>query len=285
MLISHGGTMAFEEQKPVLVSDFDFEGVDARLDAGSSEEAEMLALDDFNHERARRAAARHLKKSSCGRRGLPEDIVRQMFRDYQRLGSLARVARIYKRSRQAMWEIFKAHGLKMNERQFHAVILFGGKKWTPGKNGTYRETGERSRPQLLHRAIWEACNGCSVPAGWQVTFKDGDNTNISTKNLVALPMNEVVLLHYHRRYKERAGFSAQQLREFWKKYYRDLMRKKMAAFVASGLRTDGKPRLRLDVAHITRKMLKRQIGSRGQRTIPLDPAGSPMGRAEYILKP
>lgn len=186
-LLESGG----DGQKIVPVAEFDFEAVDARLDATSTEEMELLRLDDFNPERARRAAARHMKKGACGRRGLPKDIVRQMHRDYLRLGSLSKVARIYKRSRQSMWSLFTTHGLALNERKMNAMVRFGGRTFTPDQNGHYRESGVRDTPIYLHRLIWETKHGRKIPDGWECGFKDGDSSNLSPKNMASIPSQQV----------------------------------------------------------------------------------------------
>jgi hypothetical protein len=242
LTLDHGGTIAFgDRQDVVAVAEFDFDAVDEALDKSDPEIARMLRLEDFNHVRARRAAARLMRKGGCGRRGLPADIVQQMYRDYMHLGSLSKVGKLYKRTRQSMWEIFRSSGLKMNERKFHAKILFEGRSFTPGKDGYYRESSARKNIRLLHYAIWEKASGKKCPPGWQVFFKDGDNTNFRSRNLDCLPIAEVTLHHYRRRFPHRAHLTREQNRERIRKHGRDYMALRSLKNLAKGLRTDGKP--------------------------------------------
>lgn len=186
------------------------------------------------------ALARCAPKGRYGRRGLPAHVIEKMHADYRRLGSLARVGKLYGRTRQAMYDIFRSHGLELNARNFHARILFAGRIWTPGKGGYYRPT-TGNRAELLHHVIYEARTGRKVPSGWRVGFKDGDNSNFGQGNLVCMPIQDMTLLHYRRRYQSRSRWTPDQRREFWKRHYRDQMRLKARAYKARGLRCDGKP--------------------------------------------
>jgi hypothetical protein len=187
-----------------------------------------------------RAAIRLMRRGGCGRRGLPAAVVTAMYMDYLRLGSLAKVGRLYDRTRQAIYDVFRRAGLQLNDRNFHARILFGGEYWTPGKGGYYRPT-VRDRTRRLHVEMWKATSGRAVPSGWQVTFRNGDNSDIRPGNLVCLPIEEVTRLHYRRHFPQRAGMSAEQRAEFWKSYYLARYHEAAAKFRKRGLRCDGKP--------------------------------------------
>ena len=226
-----------DEQRLVPVAFFDFEALD---DPRIDDAREKVILS----EQARRVAIKHMRRNGCGRRGLPKEVVATMHADYRRLQSLAKVAKIYNRTRQSVWDLFRRHKLPLASRNFHARILFDGKYWTPGKGGYYRETTKRFCPQKLHHAIWEKRTGRKVPKGWRVSFRDGDNTNFQSSNLICLPIQEITLFHYRRRFRERAAWNKEERREFWKAHYRDLAARKAAAFVSRGLRTDGLPRRR-----------------------------------------
>ena len=172
-----------------------------------------------------RATAALMRKGGCGRRGLPSDIVATMYRDYQRLGSLAKVARVYRRTRQAMYDIFRRARLPLNPRNSHARIFWQGRYWTPGKGGYYRETIARNPPILLHHAIWEKRTGRKIPKGWQVTFKNGDASDFTSGNLVCLPIDQVPKLHHARRYPGRFKTPEEKL-DYWRKRNREYMRRR-----------------------------------------------------------
>jgi len=139
------------------------------------------------------ACAKAQGRVCCGRRGLPAAAIAQMYADYQRLGSLEKVGALYDRSRQSIFDIFSRRGLKLNAKKFHPVIVHGGRKFTPGKNGYLRDTifrkGRKTGEVQLHRVIWEQAHG-PIPAGFKICFKDGDRHNCALANLVMLSHDE-----------------------------------------------------------------------------------------------
>ncbi len=131
--------------------------------------------------------------SRVGRRGLPRELVDQMHTDYLRLHSLAKVAEIHGRTRQSVYEVFRAHGMKMYARwqTIHEPVLYGGRKWTPGKGGYLRDTNlHGARPAgieiQLQRQVWVDHHG-PIPPGHEVTLIDGDKRNCAIGNLRCLP--------------------------------------------------------------------------------------------------
>lgn len=131
----------------------------------------------------------------CGRRGLPPDWVDQMYADWKRLRSLRAVARLHGRTNQAVHEIFKRRGFETN-RNFHQPIFYKGNKYTPCKGG-FRRTDQREkchRMSFLHHVIWVEEFG-PIPAGHQVSFKNGDRTDFRPENLICLPRAKMSALH------------------------------------------------------------------------------------------
>jgi hypothetical protein len=193
-------------------------------------------------------ASRSVPKNSCGRRGLPASLVEAMWNDYQRVKSLEKVGVLYHRTRQGVYQIFHGRGYKLNKQSFLPVVEYRGRKYTRGKDGYLRDTIFRNRDRVgaeafLHRRMWVDLHG-PIPAGWQVSFKDGNNQNCVPGNLFCLPLPEVRLFHYRRLFGERARLTPAQRREWWKAFYRRYQAKRRAAFVAKGLRSDGRPRVR-----------------------------------------
>jgi len=78
-----------------------------------------------------------------------------------------------------------------------------------------------------------------------VAFRNGDNTDFSSANLICLPIAQVSLLHYRRRYPKRVHFTLEQRHAFWSAHTRTGMRRRRREFVAHGLNTRGEPRKRL----------------------------------------
>jgi len=190
-------------------------------------------------EQVRRACAAQVKKGSCGRRGLPGWLVAQMHAAYLRLGSTWKVARLYGRSAQSIQELFAKRGLdrRPDSRQRRgATRTFGGLVFTRGNMGWRGTQGDRP---LLHHLIWTKHFG-PVPAGCQVSFRNGDFEDVRPENLFCATPAEVSRHHLQRRYPETAGLTAEQRitrrRQIGlARYYR--LKKK---FKAEGLRCDGK---------------------------------------------
>jgi len=181
------------------------------------------------------------KKGRAGRLGLPANVLSQMYADYQRLHSLSKVGVLWGRTRQSVYQIFKAHGLKREARNFQTKIVFGGRSFTQNKSVYYRAVSGDRRP--LHHIMWEAQTGRAIPDGWQVGFKDGDPANLAAGNLHCLPGAEMRRFNAGKRYPS-ALLSAAQRMERRRGLQRDYMARRAAAFVAQGLRSDGKPRRR-----------------------------------------
>lgn len=129
----------------------------------------------------------------CGRRGLPREWVLQMYEDYKLLGSLAKAGARHGRTRQSMFGLFKYHGLELNHKQFRAVIVYKGRKYSKDDQGYYRDTvfrSSRHTPKTyLHRRIWIEARG-PVPNGYTLMFKDGDRTNCRLENLECVSREE-----------------------------------------------------------------------------------------------
>lgn len=135
-------------------------------------------------EEVRRAAARAVRKLAYGRGGLPAAVVAQMYADYQRLGSCAAVAALYGRTRETIFQIFKAHGCPLRAKQFKAKLHYGGLDYTfdsaRKRHRYWRATRGDRHP--LHRRVW-IDSGRSIPAGYEVAFRDGDGANYALENL------------------------------------------------------------------------------------------------------
>lgn len=122
-----------------------------------------------------------------GRKGHSEEMVRAIYADYWRLKSLAKCAALHGRTRQALHELFKSHGLPRYQRNFHSPVEFEGVFYTPMKGGYLRGTNNMTgRRELLHYAVWRKHHG-PVPPTYQVTFSDGDKRNCAIENLRCEP--------------------------------------------------------------------------------------------------
>lgn len=179
-------------------------------------------------------------KGRQGRRGLPEPVVARMYADYLQLKSLRLVGEKYGRTRQSMFGLFVDRGYKLEERNLHPRIEYGGRVYTTRKSGYYHATTEPRT--ALHHQIWLDA-GRTIPDGYQVSFKDGDKTNFALDNLFCDALINVTLFH-----QRRLGTKKFQTPEERKRRNNELAKKwyhaKRLEFLARGLTTTGKPRQR-----------------------------------------
>ena len=140
--------------------------------------------------------ARSQRKGSFGRRGVPVVLVQAMYSEYRGGLSKHKMAPKWGRSAQAIGEIFRNHGLKLRRRKFRQKVNYGGLVYTPDKDAQLRCT-TLDRHRLSHR-IWHDRTGRKVPAGWQVSFRDGNVRNFTQANLVCAPESEITRMHQRR---------------------------------------------------------------------------------------
>jgi HNH endonuclease len=128
-------------------------------------------------------------KMKHGRGGLPERIVRRIYADYRRGLSLELVGKRHGRTRQSIYDTFHNRGLLTRAKEFKPAFVHNGRKFTKDKQGYLRSTIFRRGKKLageevyLHRIVWVEAHG-PIRAGYDVTFKDGDRSNVKLSNLI-----------------------------------------------------------------------------------------------------
>ena len=110
-----------------------------------------------------------------------------MYLDYQRLGSVAKVGKLYGRTRQAIWEILKAHKLQLRAKRFLEKVIHRGVAYTLHKGYLRQTYGAR---QALHHVVWIEANG-PIPEGHNIRFRDGNCRHCSLENLHCAPIQEI----------------------------------------------------------------------------------------------
>lgn len=103
--------------------------------------------------------------------------------------SMADVARWYKRSRQAVYELFKTRGYPLRSKPLRGLQVLDGIRFTLTKNGYLRGSvnGER---MLMHHYVWQKYTGSRVLPGWNIHHKDGNKENNDISNLEILTASE-----------------------------------------------------------------------------------------------
>lgn len=141
------------------------------------------------------------KERRCfGRAGMPQAWVDRLYADYQRLGSLEKVAAAHGRTRQSVYQVFKRAGVVLQPRpEAKPVVRYGGRKYSQDTNGYWRDTVYRSRRAkegvgLLHHVVWIERHG-PIPDGHKVIFKDGNKDHWQLGNLELLSNSAQVRRH------------------------------------------------------------------------------------------
>lgn len=106
--------------------------------------------------------------------------------------TLEEVGKIYRRSRQAVYDVFKSRGYPLRSKPVKDSIVIDGRKFTPRHDRYWRATaGDRKQ---LHVYIWEREFG-KLPAGHGIHHKDLDRGNNDLSNLECLPIAVISSQH------------------------------------------------------------------------------------------
>lgn len=118
------------------------------------------------------------------------DIVKAMYAMYLTGKSIEDVAKVYRKTRQAAYDQFKARGFKLRSKQMKGLQVLDGIKFTLMKSGYLRGSVPGRGRMTMHKYLWEKHRG-EVPPGHNLHFKDGNRENVSLENLECLPIAEI----------------------------------------------------------------------------------------------
>lgn len=104
--------------------------------------------------------------------------------------SIADVAKVYNRTRQCLYDMFKARGYALRAKPLLHLTVIDGINWAWNAKCGMRGTLPGGRRILLHHYIWEKQNG-PIPAGHNLHFKNGDKKDVRLDNIELLPIAEI----------------------------------------------------------------------------------------------
>jgi hypothetical protein len=107
--------------------------------------------------------------------------VNVMYELYLAGRSLAEIAAMYHKTRQAVYDVFRSRGYKLRSKQLMGLKIINGHRFTLMKGGYLRGT-VNGRRMLAHHLVWEKRNG-PIPPGYGIHFKNGIRTDVSIDNL------------------------------------------------------------------------------------------------------
>ena len=108
-------------------------------------------------------------------------VVAAMYAMYQSPKSIAEVAKVYRKTRQTVYDTFKSRGYKLRSKELKGLTMYDGHRFTLTKGGYLRGTIKGKR-QLLHWYVWEKYNGY-IPPGFVIHHKDNNPANNEIENL------------------------------------------------------------------------------------------------------
>jgi hypothetical protein len=112
-------------------------------------------------------------------------IVGVMYELYLDGRSLAEIAKIYGKTRQAVYDVFRSRGYKLRSKPLRGLTIIDGYRFTEMKGGYLRGT-VGNRRILAHQYVWEKTNG-PLPEDTVLHFKDGDPQHVAIDNLEVVP--------------------------------------------------------------------------------------------------
>lgn len=119
----------------------------------------------------------------------------EMWGFYKDGRSCSYIAKLFKTTRQGVWDRFRRRGLPLrpsSRSRALPFIEFDGKRYAPNKDNYFRRTTrtQGTYGDMLHRAMWVKANG-PIPKRHVVYFLDRDRMNCVLENLGCCHKNEV----------------------------------------------------------------------------------------------
>ena len=125
--------------------------------------------------------------------------------DTGKIRSLEHVAKVYRKSRQAVFDLFKNRGYKLRSKEMRGLQVYDGIKFTLHKHGYLRGT-IKGKKILMHHYVWEKYRG-AVPKDHCVYHKNRDKADNRFKNLSLIhksKMSSVFNPNNHNQYTKKA---------------------------------------------------------------------------------
>jgi hypothetical protein len=116
-------------------------------------------------------------------------VVAAMYVMYQQGKSLEEIARSYRKSRQAVYDLFHSRGYKLRSKKLDGLVTINGINFTLTKGGYLRGSLAGKRV-LAHHLIWEHYHG-KIPEGYVIYFINGNKQCIGIDNLKLIKKSDM----------------------------------------------------------------------------------------------
>lgn len=102
--------------------------------------------------------------------------------------SLAEIAKMYGKTRQSVYDVFRSRGYQLRSKQLKGLTTIDGRRFTEMKGGWLRGT-VNGRRIMAHHYVWEKHHG-PIPPGYCVKQMDGNRRNFAIDNLKLITIQE-----------------------------------------------------------------------------------------------
>lgn len=116
--------------------------------------------------------------------------VAAMYDAYKGGMSLDAIGKLYRVSRQSVYDMFRTRGYPLRSKQHRGLQVLDGIRFTITKGGHLRGTLPGGRRVLMHWYVWEKTHG-PIPADHCIFHKDRNPQNNAIENLEMLPKNQM----------------------------------------------------------------------------------------------
>lgn len=117
------------------------------------------------------------------------DLVAAMYAMYQTGRSLDQVAKVYRKTRQAVYDVFHTRGYELRSKPMRHLTYLDGIGFTEMKGGYLRGTTPYGRI-TMHKYVWLKNKG-GVPQGYVVFHKDRNKKNNDIENLELVKVEDM----------------------------------------------------------------------------------------------
>lgn len=121
------------------------------------------------------------------------DIVQAMYAMYLTGKSIAQVAEVYRKTRQAVFGQFQARGFKLRSKPMRGLTIIDGYRFTAGKGGYLRGMVSGVR-MYAERYVWTKHHG-TIPDGYCIRHINRDRSDNRIENLEMLRRTEFAKIH------------------------------------------------------------------------------------------
>lgn len=117
------------------------------------------------------------------------EIVAAMYALYSTGKSLEEVGAVYRKTRQAVYDVFHTRGYPLRSKQFKGLQIVDDIPFTEMKGGYLRGTLPDGRRVMLHHYVWEKANG-PIPSKHVVRIINGDRRDARIENLELMSLSD-----------------------------------------------------------------------------------------------